>query len=227
VRRTNAKDVFDATARTFDRARRQLVPCFDDFYRTAIELIPFASDAAITVLDLGAGTGLLASFVAAAFPRAAITLVDVSEEMLAQARQRFAGQGARFQFHVQDFGSAPLPGSYDVIVSALAIHHLSDSEKTALFRRIHAALHAGGVFVNAEQVLGPTPTAEQRNYQAWLRQAHERGVSEIDLAEAIERRRADRTSPLPAQLRWLEDAGFRDVDCFYKNYMFAVYAGFK
>jgi tRNA (cmo5U34)-methyltransferase len=223
----SVKEVFDATAQTFDRARRQLVPCFDDFYRTAIELIPFASDAAIAVLDLGAGTGLLASFVAAAFPHADITLVDVSEEMLAQARQRFADRGPRVHFRVLDFGSAPLPGSYDAIVSALAIHHLSDGEKVALFRRVHAALPEGGAFINAEQVLGATPAMEQRNHEAWLRQVRELGVSDTDLAQALQRRVADRTATLAAQLRWLEDAGFRDVECFFKHYMFAVYAGFK
>ena len=223
----NVKDAFDATAQTFDRARRQLVPRFDDFYRTTIELIPFASDAAITVLDLGAGTGLLSSFVAAAFPHAEITLVDVSEEMLAQARQRFADRGSRFHFRALDFGSAALPGAYDVIVSALAIHHLTDSDKAALFRRVHAALPEGGAFINAEQVLGATPAMEQRNHDAWLRQVRELGVCDTDLAQALQRRVADRTSTLAAQLRWLEEAGFRDVDCFFKHYMFAVYAGFK
>jgi len=44
---------------------------------------------------------------------------------------------------------------------------------------------------------------------------------------ALERMRADRMSPLAAQLRWLEEVGFRDVDCAYKNYRFAVYSGFK
>src|ERR1700688_4284088 len=119
----DVKDAFDATAGNYDRSRRQLVPCFDDFYRTALELVPFPADAPIAVLDLGAGTGLLTSFVAAAFPRAQITLGDISEEMLARARQRLAAQAERFQFHVMDFAATALPGEYDVVVSALAIHH--------------------------------------------------------------------------------------------------------
>jgi len=223
----NVKDAFDTTAGTYDRARRQLVPCFDDFYRTALELIPFPADAAISVLDLGAGTGLLSAFVAAAFPRANFTLVDVSDEMLTRARERFAGSATPVRFELLDLATAPLPGTYNLIISALAIHHLSDTEKQALFQRAYGALRAGGAFINADQVLGPTAAADQRNRDAWLRQAREKGVSDRDLTDAIERMHADRTAPLVAQLQWLEAAGFRDVDCCYKQYMFAVFAGFK
>ena len=72
------QDAFGLTAREYDRARRQLVPCFDDFYRTAVELLPFPRQQAITVLDLGAGTGLLAGFIANAFPAARLTLLDIA-----------------------------------------------------------------------------------------------------------------------------------------------------
>jgi len=223
----DAKTLFDRDARTYDRARRQLIPCFDDFYRTAVELIPFPSDAPLRVLDLGAGTGLLSAFVARAFPHARITLVDVAAEMLTVARERLAAESARFEFRVLDFSTAPLPGEVDVIVSALAIHHLSDVAKQDLFRRCYAALRPGGAFINAEQVLGPTPAAEGRNRDAWLRQVRARGVSETDLAQALDRQKADRCAPLEAQVRWLADAGFRDADCAFKHYYFAVYAGFK
>lgn len=49
--------LFDGAAAGYDRARRQLVPPFDDFYGTVVESIPYEREAAIRVLDLGAGTG--------------------------------------------------------------------------------------------------------------------------------------------------------------------------
>jgi tRNA (cmo5U34)-methyltransferase len=54
----------EAAAEGYDRARRQLVPPFDDFYGTVVESIPYEPEAAIRVLDLGAGTGLLSALVA-------------------------------------------------------------------------------------------------------------------------------------------------------------------
>ena len=82
----------------YDRARRQLVPGFDRFYEAVLESIPFGEQQEIRVLDLGAGTGLLSAVVAGKFPRARVTLVDLSVEMLRVARRRFAGEQGRFEF---------------------------------------------------------------------------------------------------------------------------------
>jgi tRNA (cmo5U34)-methyltransferase len=126
------KDAFGLTAREYDRARRQLVPCFDGFYRAAVDLIPYPSEQAITVLDLGAGTGLLAGFIANAFPAAQLTLLDIAPEMLARARERFANHTDRVRFVTADLDALQIEGNYDAIVSALAIHHLEDDGKRRL-----------------------------------------------------------------------------------------------
>jgi tRNA (cmo5U34)-methyltransferase len=216
---------FDASAAIYDRARRQLVPCLDAFYGAALALADFPSEAPLRVLDLGAGTGLMTSFFAAAFPAAQFTLVDVAGEMLEIARDRFAARGARFEFLIGDFAKAGIGREHDLVISALAIHHLDDPGKRALFSRVYGALRPGGLFINADQVLGRTPAVTERNRRAWLGAAHRLGVSEGDLAAAIERMKYDRMAKLEDQLRWLEDAGFTDVDCAFKDGMFAVLSG--
>jgi tRNA (cmo5U34)-methyltransferase len=55
----------------------------------------------------------------------------------------------------------------------------------------------------------------------------ERGVGEEDLAAALVRMREDKPSTLEEQKAWLKEVGFRQVDCPYKNYSFAVYGGRK
>ena len=220
----NAREAFDRSAQIYDRTRRQLIPCFDDFYGTALERIPFSQDDAFEVLDLGAGTGLLSAMVASMFPRASFTLVDVSSEMLARARERFAGAGDRFTFVLRDFGE-PFGGRYDLVMSALAIHHLSDEDKQALFARIRAVLKPGASFINADQVMGATPALERAYHETWLRQVRALGVPEADLEAALERMKADRMAPVEAQIEWLRRTGFVEVDCWYKNHRFAVYSG--
>ena len=221
----NVGAVFDKSARIYDRARRQLVPCFDELYGAAVESVPFPPEAPLRVLDLGAGTGLLTLFLAERYRRARFTLVDASPAMLEGARDRFPAEPERFAIVVANYARDLPPGPFDAVVSALSIHHLEDEEKRALFAGVHERLAPGGVFVDADIVRGPTRELEEDYQAAWLRQVRERGVSEEDLRAAYERQSADRLSPLDDQLGWLRDAGFVHVDCWYKSWGFAVFGG--
>lgn len=221
------KRAFDLSADTYDRARRRLIPCFDEFYRAAVDALPFAADQEIDVLDLGAGTGMLSAFVAFSFPRARITLVDLSDEMLQKARERFRPGGARFRFIARDYAESPIEAEYDAIVSALSIHHLDDDRKRRLIGRIHAALRPRGVFVNADQVRGESDEVERRHHAVWLRRVRELAPPEQDLKQAIERMKYDHTATVDAQLGWLRSAGFGEVALCYRNLIFAVYSGRK
>ena len=203
------------------------MPGFDDFYRAAIDLIQFPRESSLKVLDLGAGTGLMAAFIAYSFPNARITMVDISNEMLERARARFELAGPRFRYEVSDYGVDRIQEKYDAIVSALSIHHLSDEQKRALFKRIHGALNDDGVFVNAEQFRCATPERHKFHHERWLTRVRELGVDDRDLAAALERMKFDRAATLEDQLEWMREAGFRDIDCAYKNLIFAVYCGLK
>ena len=222
--------MFGEAARDYDRARRQLVPGFDGFYGTVLEGVPFEAEQEIRVLDLGAGTGLLSAMVAERFPRSRVTLVDLSVEMLRVARRRLAGEPGRFQFRTMDYARKPLPrtdGGYDLVVSALSIHHLTHGDKKELFEKVHRSLAVGGYFVNADQIAGDTPEEDERYGEWWLRRVREAGVSEEDLAAALLRMRADRNATLGEQMGWLEEAGFGSVGCRYKDHRFSVYGGKK
>jgi len=223
----SVREVFDRTAKDYDRARRQLVPCFDDFYDTVLKRLPYQADDAFSVLDLGAGTGLLSLFIAQTFPHAQLTLVDVSPQMLIIAQGRFSAGNQRVQFLTGDFAQLSLAGPYDVVVSALAIHHLPGEEKLQLFKKVYNWLRPGGVFVNADQIIGPTPAIEHQYRHAWLMQVRELGVSEDDLQRALTRMQEDKPSPLAVQLQWLTEAGFTQVRCDLDRQMFVVFSGVR
>lgn len=222
----DAKTVFDNAAADYDRLRRQLVPHFDDFYGAVLERIPYPRDAAFRVLDLGAGTGLLSALVADAFPNAHLTLADISDAMLARARERFAAR-PNVAYLTLDLENQPLTGRYDVAVSALALHHVAPANLVGVFRRVFDVLESGAVFINADQTLGTTPDNERVYAQAWADTARAQGSTDAQLVEALERMKADRTATLEDQLRWLRAAGFDHVDCWFKRYRFAVYSGRK
>ncbi len=225
-----AGTLFGEAARDYDRTRRQLVPGFDRFYGAVLESIPFGAEQEIRVLDIGAGTGLLSAMVAEKFPRSRITLVDVSVEMLRVARRRLAVEQGRFEFRTMDYARKPLPRTeegYDLVVSALSVHHLMHGDKRELFEKVRRSLALGGCFVNADQISGETPEEETLYGEWWLRRVREAGVSEEVLATAFLRMRADKNATLDAQLGWLGEAGFEGVRCRYKDHRFAVYNGRK
>lgn len=218
------RKAFAAGADTYDRARRKLVPCFDDFYRTALELLPFASDDRFELLDLGAGTGLLSAMIAEAFPKARLTLFDLTPEMLTIARARLKPLGKRVRFVSADFAAAPSK-PYDAVASALAIHHIPDSGKRHLFADIFKYLTPGGVFINADQVAGETAAIDQRLREMWIRRARELKVGERDLQAAVERMKQDLPATVGQQLAWMRESGFVEVTCAYRNLIFAVLSG--
>lgn len=104
-----------------------------------------------TVLDLGTGTGETAGRVLAAHRDATLTGVDASAEMLAAAGTRL--DPARVRLSRQRLED-PLPdGPFDLVVSALAAHHLDGPAKADLFGRVAAVLAPGGRFVLADIVV--------------------------------------------------------------------------
>ncbi len=213
-------DTFDRHASAYDAARRRLVPSFDAFYGTAVDALALGARAPRRVLDLGAGTGLLASLVRAAHPDAELTLLDGSARMLEQAQHALGTE--RTRFIVADLNDPLPPGRWDAVVSALAIHHLTDDEKRTLFMRVHETLVPGGVFVNAEQVIGPSPRFTAF-YERWHEaRARAAGTDDAEWAGALERMAHDRCATVEDQLQWLRAAGFAQADCLFKDHRLAV-----
>ncbi|MEM6546112.1 MAG: class I SAM-dependent methyltransferase [Pseudomonadota bacterium] len=214
--------LFDRAAMTYDRERRMLLPDFDAFYGAALAPL-VASKAGARVLDLGAGTGLLAGMLAAKRPDLQLTLTDVSPGMLDRARERFAALGgAEPVFAAGDYTEALPQGPFDAVMSALSIHHVADAEKQALFRRIRAALVPGGVFVNAEQVAGATAGEEARLDAEWEAAARRLGADDGMIGPARERMAHDQCATLDEQLAWLREAGFAAAECAWQEGRFAV-----
>ena len=220
----DAAAAFAATAAWYDERRRRLVPPFDAFYGAAVDGLLLARRPLRRVLDLGAGTGVLSSRVADAYPRAHLVVLDGAQPMLDRAAERLGDRATTCLADLRD----PLPGGpFDAVVSALAIHHLRDDDKRELFRRVKDRLEPGGVFINAEIVLAPTQMLAEADAK-WHRDAASAlGTTNREWADAEELMKHDRCATLEDQLRWLRTAGFEDVDCLFKMRSFAVLAAIK
>jgi tRNA (cmo5U34)-methyltransferase len=103
------------------------------------------------LLELGTGTGVTSRRVLERHPGAELTGVDSSEHMLAVADLPGA------DLRLQDLREELPEGPFDLVFSALAIHHLDGPGKADLFARVAAALAPGGRFVMADVIVPEDP----------------------------------------------------------------------
>jgi tRNA (cmo5U34)-methyltransferase len=208
----------------------------------ACDLFPFATDAPVRVLDLGAGYGAFAAAVLDRFPKATAVGVDISEPMVAVGRERMARFGDRFAYQIGDLteGALPadLPGPFDAVVASAFVSHLLSKAKQRMYAEVFRILNPGGCFFNVDLV---APANEEM--QAWYRAREERERQHGgDQPEAT-------NAPAPmqhhhggsaahyldthhleteaGQLAFLRTAGFVQVDCFYKRLLETVIGGYK
>jgi tRNA (cmo5U34)-methyltransferase len=133
---------------------REEVPGYDELQ----ERVAAATDGvdARRILDLGVGTGETARRVLALHPGARLTGLDRSGEMLERARAVLPAE--RIESLAVSRLEDPLPpGRFDLVVSALAVHHLDGSGKADLFRRVAQVLAPGGRFVLGDVVVPERP----------------------------------------------------------------------
>jgi tRNA (cmo5U34)-methyltransferase len=210
---------------TYDSERRRLVPCFDEFYGAAAELVARCHPSAPRILDLGAGTGILSGAIVDRVAPGRLTLLDASADMLQRAATRLAR--CHPEILVQPL-TAELPsGPYEAVVSALAIHHLSDADKRALYARILNVLSPGGIFINAEQVAGKSSRLQKLFETTHLDAARRLGSSDAEIEGAKERMSHDKCATVADQIAWLEQAGYEDSECFFRSFRFAVFGGWR
>lgn len=216
---------FNENAIQYDSQRKKLIPCFEDFYSIPISIIEAKNDTP-RVLDIGAGTGLFSSFIKEKYPNAKITLIDISENMLDVAKQRFKDDN-NVDYIVADYTEYEFNQTFDIVISSLSIHHLDDKDKIKLYNKVFTLLNENGLFLNADQVLGHTPFIENLYKNDWKYKVETSGLMKEEIEAAFERTKLDKMSTLENQLNCLTQIGFKDVDCVYKYFNFVVLFGRK
>jgi tRNA (cmo5U34)-methyltransferase len=221
------KKHFEEEAEVFDELIRKLIPSYEDMINSLVLAIPFHGKEKIKVLDLGCGTGNISLKVKERFPGAHITCVDLAENMIEMARLKLSSYHD-IEFERDDFRDLDFDEDYDVVVSSLALHHMQPEEQRSFYRRIMGFLKKGGVFYNADIILGSTPHLNQVYLDKWVEfMLQNHTLEEVEKIWLPKHREEDFPAPLRSHIQWLEEAGFQEVDVVWKYYMFGVCGGRK
>lgn len=158
---------FNEEAQKFDEIILKVIPDYPRMVAALVSAVPFDREAQIRVVDLGCGTGTVAKAILETFPHASITCVDLAENMIAAAKAKLARHSG-VEYVVGNFRTFSFDRTYDVVVSSLALHHLvTDAEKRDFYKRIFDGLPNGGVFFNADVVLGSNDLLQSMYMSEW------------------------------------------------------------
>jgi SAM-dependent methyltransferase len=218
------------------------VPAREEQMATLLSLLPFGLEEAFRVVELASGEGMLSQAILEAFPAATVTALDGEESMRQATAARLQSYGERAQvaaFDIMSDGWYGMLNGADVVVSSLCVHHLYGDGKRGLFAAVRERLSARGCLLIADLVLPQREEARTLFAATWDRSARERSCAQTGdstLFDLFEREHwnyyrypdpFDQPSPLFNQLRWLDEAGFAIVDCFWMQAGHAIYGGYR
>ena len=211
---------FNQGAERYDEQRKLFIPCFDDYYGLSVSFLKKIKENIRHILDLGAGTGLLTKYLYEKYPDADYTLIDVADQMLEIARQRFAGL-PNFKFLVQDYSKELPDRKFDLIASALSIHHLENEEKMFLYSNIYSKLENGGYLLNLDFFNASSDEMNRNFTDYWYDYVYSRITPERKEL-FLKRRAEDKENTMDETKFMLVKAGFKNVECIYNYLKFGV-----
>lgn len=219
------KEHFEKEYKEYDQLIRKLIPKYEEMNQLVVDLLNFPKEAKIRILDLGIGTGQTALEILKKFSNAQIDGIDISKNMIKQARVRLKNHLNRVKFIEKDIYKSNFTGNYDAVVSVLCIHHLNSKQKQEFFKRIFKILNKNGIFIIADIVKFDSEIKTKEKEQEWkdflINNLGEKegnfwfeNYKEEDLPDSTNN-----------QLKWLENSGFKETKCSYEYMNYSVFYG--
>jgi tRNA (cmo5U34)-methyltransferase len=220
---------------------RYFVPDREAQIQIMCDLIPPCADAA-HILELCCGEGLLARALLEHFPTCFVHGYDGSPGMLQQAEANLASYQDRFTTQQFDLTAADWrqpPWPLQAVVSSLALHHLDGGQKQVLFQDVCRMLQSGGIFLIADLVQPTNKQGIEVAAKAWQETVRQRSLKLDGNSNAFDHFEqqewnmylypdpVDKPSGLFEQLKWLEEAGFREIDVYWMKAGHAIFGGWK
>ncbi len=196
------------------------------------------------IIDLCCGEGALAEMLLESKKEAIVYGLDGSAEMLHRAVERLFRFGSRFvaqTIELSEKSWRSSMGPVDAVVSSLAIHHLEGPQKQALYVDIYKMLKKNGKVVIADLINPAGEAGKVLAADTWDEAVKKRSLEIDGNTEAYDffiRERwnifrypdpedIDKPSPLYEQLKWLEEAGFVEVDVHWMLAGHAIFSARK
>jgi cyclopropane fatty-acyl-phospholipid synthase-like methyltransferase len=237
----------------WDRMQERYLVRREERIQLLVKLVGATAKPVRHIVDLGCGTGSLMQPFLEAFPEAEIHGIDFDPVLLPLAQERLRSYGPRARIILADLRvndwRAAIPSSVDAVISATALHWLTERELSALYRQIGSLVRPGGLFVNADHVASRQPQLQkfwERNREEMRRLEAKTGEDWEGFwaayTEALglsgQREKTQRVlggwnggveagMPLEWHFAELKANGFSQPECFWRCDCDAIYGAFR
>lgn len=180
------------------------------------------------IVDLGCGTGNLSEGILNQYPEAEVIAVDLSEAILQEASKRLKNYPnityLNKDFNVLDFEA----GSIDLVVSSIALHHLTDPQKEKLLKKIYQWLSPEGVLIFGDQFSGSTKTLYMQHMANWKRTTEGQNVPDSEWKLWMEHQdNHDFHTSVENYFNWCQQIGFKNSDVVWRYFLWSVFIAHK
>lgn len=221
----------EAVAGVFDDMVSRSVPMYAEIQRMLAELsVAFATEGS-NIYDLGCSTGTTLALLHEQLPvKAHLIGVDNSAEMLDQCRAKMAARNlaGTIDLRVGDLDQGIEIQDASVVLLVLTLMFVRPLHREKLMRQIHAGMQENGCLLVVEKVLGDGSLFNRLFIERYYAYKRRRGYSELEISQ---KREALENVLVPYRLRenheLLLNAGFREVEVFFKWYNFAGFVAVK
>jgi len=210
----------------YDRLIKNLIPRYEEMHSVAIDQFNFPPQNELSFLDLGIGTGQTALVLLNKFPKARVHGVDISPNMLMQAKERLRQMEDRIIFSEENMTVFKPRERYDGCIGILSIHHLNENQKRNLFGKVFTSMKSGGIFSIGDIITFDNKIDAAIKEKEWKKFLIKNlGDKEGDywFQNYLEE---DLPSSVASQLKWLNDIGFR-AECVWEYMNYAVISAEK
>jgi len=211
-------------AAAYDNRIDAILPMNESFFSSCLSFIP---EGTINVLELGSGTGYATSKIRNLSPRAVITCIDHSSEMIQCASQK--PELDSVQIIEQDIRDPWPESQYDLIMSTLCFHHIASEDRLQLLKRIYENLSPDGVFICGD-IIRPVFEKEEEVYQQrWVKAMLSTGMNLEEITPMIHSRKENYPGmeTIEGFYKKMNDTGFSLVLMPYKHEISAVFIGYR
>jgi tRNA (cmo5U34)-methyltransferase len=221
----------EPVARVFDDMLERSVPFYKECQQMVIDLARHFAQKDSAIYDLGCSTGTLLRHLVKAIPKSKnnrFVGLDNSEAMLKKARGKLKGHLKQCELVEADLeGDFELAGA-SVIIMNYTLQFIPPKRRAAMLKKIYQGLRPGGGLILIEKVRGESDGLNDLFVEQYHAYKRSQGYSKLEIAKKREALENVLVPLKPGKNRdLLTEAGFRQVDVFFKWFNFAGFLAVK